>query len=43
MRSWMRSIHINLGLLKAFESHGIEFAYPTQKLLPEQISKPAAN
>jgi hypothetical protein len=39
----MRSIHINLGLLKAFESRGIEFAYPTQKLLPEQTSKPAAN
>ena len=34
--------HINLGILRAFESRGIELAYPTQKLLLEQAGRPAA-
>jgi len=34
--------NINLGLLSAFESNGIEFAYPTQKLLMEQPGRPSA-
>jgi small-conductance mechanosensitive channel len=35
--------HINLGILRAFESRGIELAYPTQKLLLEQAGRPAAS
>jgi len=34
--------HINLGILRAFASHGIELAYPTQKVLLEQAGRPAA-